>query len=75
MKFGWFAVGFLGGILGIVLAWLVNVDKVSQIKSDAIKWSVIGLVVEIGIGIVFGLLIGGMITASMAGMVSALEYM
>lgn len=47
MKFGWFAVSFLVGIAGIILAWLVNVDKAPQVKSDAMKWSIVGAVANI----------------------------
>lgn len=47
MKFGWFAVSFLVGIAGIILAWLVNVDKAPQVKSDAMKWSIVGAVASI----------------------------
>lgn len=45
MKFGWFVVGFLLQIPGIIIAWLVNVDKFPQVKHDALKWSAIGFAV------------------------------
>lgn len=51
-KFGWLVVGFLGSIIGMLLAWLVNIDKAPQVKSDAIKFSVIGFVISIVIQIV-----------------------
>ena len=37
MKFAWLVVGALLGIPGIIIAWLVNVDKMPQVKSDALK--------------------------------------
>ena len=45
MKFGWFVIGVLVGIPGILIAWLANVDKLPQVKADAVKFSAIGLVV------------------------------
>ena len=30
------------GIPGIIIAWLVNVDKMPQVKSDALKFAIIG---------------------------------
>lgn len=67
MKFGWFVVGALLGIPGIVISWLVNVDKLPQVKSDALKWTIIGFVVWIAIQVLLGFLIGGMIAAAVAG--------
>ncbi|MDJ1649853.1 MULTISPECIES: spore coat protein SP96 [Gordonibacter] len=67
MKFGWFAVGALLGIPGIVISWLVNVDKLPQVKSDALKWTIIGFVAWIVIQVLLWFLIGGMIAAAMAG--------
>ena len=67
MKFGWFVVGALMGIPGIVISWLVNVDKLPQVKSEALKWTIIGFVVWIVLGILISLAIGGMITALVAG--------
>jgi hypothetical protein len=45
MKFGWFVIGVLVGIPGILIAWLANVDKFPQVKAEAVKFSAIGLVV------------------------------
>ena len=47
MKFGWLVVGALLGIPGIIIAWLANADKVAQVKSDALKFSIIGFVIWI----------------------------
>ncbi|MBC2888282.1 spore coat protein SP96 [Gordonibacter massiliensis (ex Traore et al. 2017)] len=74
MKFGWFVVGALMGIPGIVISWLVNVDKLPQVKSDALKWTIIGFVVWIVLGILIGLAIGGMITAMVAGAMGTAGY-
>ncbi len=45
MKFGWFIVGALVGIPGILIAWLANVDKYPQVKTDAVKFAIIGFVI------------------------------
>lgn len=73
MKFGWFVIGALLGIGGIVLSWLVNVDKIPQVKSDALKWSIIGFVVWIVLGVIFGILIAGSM-AAMMGAVGSYGY-
>ena len=46
MKFAWLVIGFLMGVPGILIAWLVNVDKFPQVKSDAVKFSVIGFAIN-----------------------------
>ena len=74
MKFGWFVVGALMGIPGIVISWLVNVDKLPQVKSEALKWTIIGFVVWIVLGILISLAIGGMITALVAGAMGSAGY-
>lgn len=63
MKFAWLVVGALMSIPGIIIAWLVNVDKMPQVKSDALKFAIIGFVIWIVIGLLIGLAIGGMISA------------
>lgn len=67
MKFGWLVIGALMGIPGIVLAWLVNADKAPQVKSDALKFAIIGFVIRIVLGILLSLAITGMVTAVVAG--------
>ena len=74
MKFGWFVVGALLGIGGIVLAWLTSVDKMPEVKSEALKWSIIGFAVWIVLGILMSLMIGGMITAMIAGAAGSYGY-
>lgn len=74
MKFGWFVVGALLGVGGILVAWLTNVDRVPEVKSEALKWSIIGFVVWIVIGILICLVIGGMIAALAAGAASSYSY-
>lgn len=66
MKFGWALVGIGFGLWGILLAWLVNADKMPQVKSDAIKFTVIGFVVNIGLIFLATLAIGGLLAASVA---------
>lgn len=67
MKFAWCVVGALTGIPGIIIAWLVNVDKMPKVKNDALKFAIIGFVVRIVLGFVIGALVGGFITMLIAG--------
>ena len=66
MKFGWLVVGLLIGIPGVVIAWLVNVDKMPQVKSDAVKFSLIGLAISIVLGLLLGFAIGGLFVAMLS---------
>lgn len=72
MKFGWLVVGALLGIPGIVIAWLTNADKAPQVKSDALKFAIIGFVIWIVLGIILSLAITGMVTAVVAGAVGSM---
>lgn len=73
MKFGWFVVGALMGIPGIVISWLVNVDKLPQVKSDALKWTIIGFVVNIVFWFIMGFLITGAISAAVYGAINSMD--
>ncbi len=64
MKFGWFVIGALVGIPGIILAWLVNVDKLPQVKNDAVKFSVIGFAVWVVLGVLACIGFLGMVAAA-----------
>lgn len=68
MKAGWFGVGVFASFAGILLAWLVNADKAPQVKSDAMKWSLVGFAVSILLNIAYlwmvGSTLGGSGTAS-----------
>ena len=66
MKFGWLVVGLLIGIPGVVIAWLVNVDKMPQVKSDAVKFSLIGFAISIVLGLLLGFAIGGLFVAMLS---------
>lgn len=68
MKFAWLVVGALMGIPGLILAWLVNVDKMPQVKNDALKFAIIGFAIQIVLGFLFALIMGGMVSAMIAGM-------
>lgn len=74
MKFGWLVVGALLGIPGIIIAWLVNADKVAQVKNDALKFAIIGFVIWIVLGFLLSLMIGGMVTALVAGAMGSAGY-
>lgn len=73
MKFAWLVVGALLGIPGIIIAWLVNVDKMPQVKSDALKFSIIGMVIWLVLGFLMGLLITGMVTTMVAGAMGSMD--
>ena len=66
MKFGYFALGFLGNLLGILVSWLINADKHPAIRNAAIKWSAIGFAATFVIGIVVAVALVGMIGAFVA---------
>ena len=66
MKFAWFVIGAVVGIPGILLAWVCNADKYPQVKNDAVKFSAIGFAVWMLAGIIFTVMIGGMLAAFVA---------
>lgn len=72
MKFGWLVVGALLGIPGIVIAWLTNADKAPQVKSDALKFAIIGFAIWIVLGVLLSLMITGFVTALVAGAAGSL---
>ena len=45
MKAAWFFIGLLLGVPGILLAYVTTRDKVPKVKSDSVKFSVIGCIV------------------------------
>lgn len=67
MKFAWLVIGFLLTIPGMILAWLVNVDKRPQVKKDAITWAVIGFSINAAIGLIACLAFAGIVAAAMYG--------
>jgi hypothetical protein len=56
MKFGWLVIGILMGIPGILIAWLTNAGRADRVRSDAIKFTVIGLVVNIAAWVILAIL-------------------
>ena len=71
MKAGWFFVGFLLGPVGILLAWLINLTNFPEVKSGALKFSLIGCAVTIVLAILLGVFVG---MATFAAMSSLLYY-
>lgn len=68
MKAAWLFASFLLGPAGILIAWLVNVDKFPQVKKDALKWSIIGAVISIAFNFLYmSLVFGGMLGLAGAG--------
>lgn len=70
MKFGYFALGFFMSLPGLLIAWLINVDKFPKVKSDAVKFTLIGFVVSLAIGFIFSMMFVGLIGAMTAGIMS-----
>lgn len=64
MKFGWLLVGLFLNIPGMLIAWLTNVDKHPQVKKDAITWSVVGFGISIALGILFTVILTGILAAA-----------
>ena len=73
MKFAWLVVGALLGIPGIIIAWLVNVDKMPQVKSDALTFAIIGFVIWIVLQFIFGMIVFGTISAAMYGLMNSVD--
>ena len=69
----WLVVGALLGIPGIIIAWLVNVDKMPQVKSDALKFAIIGFVIWIVLQFIFGMIVFGTISAAMYGLMNSVD--
>lgn len=72
MKFAWLVVGALLGIPGIIIAWLVNVDKMPQVKSDALKFAIIGFVIWIVLQFILGMILFGAVSAAVYGMAGSM---
>ncbi|MEG1561305.1 MAG: spore coat protein SP96 [Raoultibacter sp.] len=74
MKFGFCLLGFLMSLPGVLVAWLINADKVPSMKSDALKFSLIGFAVSIVIGILLTMMFVGFIVALVAAAGDASLY-
>lgn len=66
LKFGYFLLGFLGNLFGIVVAWVVNADKHPAIKSSAVKWSLVGFACTFVVGILVSIAFAGFVGAVVA---------
>ena len=51
MKFGWAATAFLLGPVAILLAWLTSLSNGHEARNEAIKYSVIGFVAQLVVGL------------------------
>ena len=58
---------------GMKFAWLVNVDKMPQVKSDALKFAIIGFVIWIVLQFIFGMIVFGTISAAMYGLMNSVD--
>ena len=73
-KFGWLLIGFLMNIPGILLAWLANGDAAKQVRSSAVKFALLGFVIEIVLAILGVVLVGGMLFAVLAELMEDMDY-
>jgi hypothetical protein len=73
MKAAFFFIGYLVGIAGMLIGYVYGRDKYEQVKKDAMKFTVIGFCVSIGIGILFCILYFAFIIA-VVGSVSSSYY-
>lgn len=73
MKFAWLVVGLMLTIPGVILSWLINVDKHPQVKRDAVKFSLIGFVISIVVGILIFILMVSFVAAVAAAAGSGLH--
>lgn len=55
MKFAWLLIGCFLSIPGMLLAWVVNVDKPLAVRESAILFAVIGFVISFGLVMVLTL--------------------
>lgn len=74
LKFGWFLVGMLAGIVGMLVAWLANFDRRQEVRHDAILWSVIGFAARFVAEIALFLSLAGAIVSAMAGIGDTMYY-
>lgn len=74
LKFGYFLLGFLGNLFGIVVAWLINADKHPAIKGSAVKWSIVGFACTFVVGILIALAFAGFIGAVVAAAAGGGHY-
>lgn len=67
-KFGYLALGFFLALIGVLITYLVNRDKAPEIKSQAMKFSIIGCVIVVALGIISTIasmaLIGSMVATT-----------
>lgn len=63
LKFGYFALGFLGNLLGVLVAWLINADRHPAIKASAVKWALVGFACTFLIGIFLAVSVAGIFGA------------
>ena len=55
------------------MKFAVNVDKMPQVKSDALKFAIIGFVIWIVLQFIFGMIVFGTISAAMYGLMNSVD--
>ncbi len=74
MKFGWAAVGFFMGLVGILIAWLTNAHNFPQARSEAVRFALIGFVVSFVLVILLLVLFGFTACAALNASLSGYYY-
>ncbi|MDR0514558.1 MAG: hypothetical protein LBG81_05285 [Coriobacteriaceae bacterium] len=59
MKFAWFLIGFLMGLTGLLLTWVINAGNLKQVRDDAMKFAVIGCVITMVIAVLTSIALYG----------------
>ena len=70
-KFAWFAIGFLSGVPGVLIAWLMYQDFPLR-KKDGFKFSLIGAVAFIVIAIIYTFIIMAYVAVILTATVDSL---
>ena len=67
-KAAWFFIGFLSGIVGIILAYACNWDRAQEVKNEALKFSAIGFVATFVIVLCFTCIFSSIFVATVEQM-------
>jgi len=71
-KFGFFVIGFLCSIYGILIVWLLEKEK--PYFKEAFKFTIIGFVIAIVLAIIAGIVLGLSIVAAVAAIAGSGDW-
>gem|GEM_PF-2470481 len=71
-KFGYFVIGFLFSVYGILIVWLLEKEK--PYFKEAFKFTIIGFVIAIVLAIIFSIIVGISIMAAVAAIVNSGDW-